>query len=397
MITLYNKYLKKYAFYGLSIFFGKGLEYLIFFLITYFSEKELYGEFEFYKKIVEFSSTILAFGTPALILTYTKSRNSKIYFYILSLLLCMIISVFGLLISSYFSYHFLMIPILYFATFHYSNSITQSYNLVFHGSSNSSRYKMLFSPVFAIVLLFFFYISEEKEKSLLYTCYPMFIFGTAYLVFETKTKISISFNELKKYIKPFKRQLGNSFTLVISALANTGFMMTDIFLIKIMEKGEYGSKLIGEYGFALMIANALLIIPMTITNVDIESYKKSNLEFLKSLKNNTNFSLIIAILLLLLYFILVKTIYPEYNSTVYLFLIIIVAKVVQSITIPYGVMLATKRFYLYNLSINIIVFVINIVLSVLLYNYFSIIGIAFASLCSLVLRYYLTRSKYSNL
>ena len=37
-------------------------------------------ELEFYKKIIEVGANVLAFGFPALILSYTKSKESKIYY-----------------------------------------------------------------------------------------------------------------------------------------------------------------------------------------------------------------------------------------------------------------------------------------------------------------------------
>jgi hypothetical protein len=42
--------------------------------------KQDYGELEFYKRIIEFSSTILVFGLPTLLVTYSKSYRSKTYF-----------------------------------------------------------------------------------------------------------------------------------------------------------------------------------------------------------------------------------------------------------------------------------------------------------------------------
>lgn len=70
----------RYLYYGGSIVVSRGLEYIVLFFAAHFLAKEDYGELEFYKKAVEIGSNILAFGFPALILSYTKSDESKIYF-----------------------------------------------------------------------------------------------------------------------------------------------------------------------------------------------------------------------------------------------------------------------------------------------------------------------------
>src|SRR5690606_41513439 len=76
---------KKYIYYGGSIVLSRGLEYFVLFFAAGYLAKEAYGQLEFYKKIMEEGSSDLAFGFPALILSYTKSKESKIYFYLLSI------------------------------------------------------------------------------------------------------------------------------------------------------------------------------------------------------------------------------------------------------------------------------------------------------------------------
>ncbi|MDD3773479.1 MAG: hypothetical protein PHC38_12625, partial [Weeksellaceae bacterium] len=80
--SLFNK---NYIFYGGSIVISRGLEYFMLFFAAGYLAKEDYGQLEFYKKIIEVGSSVLAFGFPALILSYTKSKESKVYFYILSI------------------------------------------------------------------------------------------------------------------------------------------------------------------------------------------------------------------------------------------------------------------------------------------------------------------------
>src|SRR5690606_316421 len=77
---------KKYIYYGGSIDLSRGLEYVVRFFAAGYLGKEDYGQLVFYKKIIEVGSSVLAFGFPALILSYTKSKESKIYFYLLSLI-----------------------------------------------------------------------------------------------------------------------------------------------------------------------------------------------------------------------------------------------------------------------------------------------------------------------
>ncbi|HLV24118.1 MAG TPA: hypothetical protein VKY36_05000, partial [Moheibacter sp.] len=139
---------KKYIFYGGSIVVSRGLEYIVLFFAAHFLSKNDYGELEYYKKFVEVGSNILAFGFPALILSYTKSKESKVYFYLLSILfvlgLCLLFSILGF----YDPIWFLLIPALTFYALYFNGGIAQSYQIVHLGSNYASLYKTIISILF---------------------------------------------------------------------------------------------------------------------------------------------------------------------------------------------------------------------------------------------------------
>ena len=127
---------KKYLFYGSSILFSRGVEYLILFFAPLMLSKQDYGELEFYKRIIEFSSTILVFGLPTLLVTYSKSYRSKTYLLIFSLVVIISLSMLTIPFLYYLNYLFLLIPILFYAIF-FSNGVLQMYFLVAKGSNTN--------------------------------------------------------------------------------------------------------------------------------------------------------------------------------------------------------------------------------------------------------------------
>ena len=84
-------------------------------------------------------------------------------------------------------------------------------------------------------------------------------------------KANIEFTKLRKYWKLFKKLLLNSFTLVVSNFANLMFLYTDIFVIKLLS--EQANSEIADFSFALNVASVLLLISMTLIQVDIEKLK----------------------------------------------------------------------------------------------------------------------------
>src|SRR5690606_10301177 len=85
-------------------------------------------------------------------------------------------------------YLFLIIPIIFFSVFHYSNSIYQAYNLVDKGSRYASYYKSIVSVLFTISVLFFFFFIEDKENAIIYCIYPLSFLGLVYLIKEFRFK-----------------------------------------------------------------------------------------------------------------------------------------------------------------------------------------------------------------
>lgn len=383
-----------YIFYASSILFGRGLEYLWFFIISYYATKEQYGTFELYKKIIEFFSVVASLGFPALIITYTKSKKDKNNFFITGVFLSVVITFCAAMVFFLFgkNYLFLVVPILFFAIFHYSNSIFQAYNLVDKGSNYASVYKSVVSVLFTGSILIAFYFVDRKELSLVYCTYPLFLIGIAYLVKNIK-KVKIH-QAAKSIIRTLKNQAYNGTVLFITTLVNTSFLATDVFIISYYS-GATDTRL-ADYSFPLMIANALLIIPTTLTNVDVENYKKEHDYFRQSLKKNTVLTIVVSLVLFGFYLGLINTFYTEYQNTLFIFTIILTAKIVQSITVPYGVYLGTKGIYTYQLKVLLISLFFNIGISLLIYKEFELIGIAIVSFFGLLIRYLFYLKKYNN-
>lgn len=389
---------RTYIIYASSIFFGKGLEYISILIIAYLLTKEEYGLFEFYKKTIELFSVFIAFGTPSLILTYTKSRGSKVNFFVISIAMAFMLALLSFLILSFSKYAILVAPVLYYATFHYSNSITQSYNLVEKGSIFSSKYKYIFSIFFNGLLLLIVYCVDNKAKSIIYVSYPLLIIGVLYFFYDFNIEYNKgSFAFLKKYYKVFKKQMFNSITLVLNSLSNTAFLVTDVYVIKHFIAEGVRNQLIADYSMVLNIANILLILPLTLINVDLESYKKGFLDFEISLNKIYKFTIYLFFILCAFYFLLIRCFLLNYKNTFFLFIIIALAKVFQSFTMPYGVFLATRKFYTYNMYVNFMVLTLNIFLSVVLINSYGVYGVAMASIATLIVRFLLLKNKYANL
>ena len=198
----------------------------------------------------------------------------------------------------------------------------------------------------------------------------------------------IKFSFLKRYFGLFKKILLSSLTLVVSNFANIMFLYTDIMILKLISKTPNTD--IADYSFVLNIANILILIPLTMVQVDIEKIKKSvnikklNYEIIK-------FLLIFTFLLTITYYVLVKTIYYDYKGTLYLFLIIVFAKFFQSMSVFHGAIILVNKKFKINLGINVSVLLLNLILSYALYKSFDVLGVAIASLTSLIVRFILLR------
>lgn len=386
---------RHYIFYSSSILFGRGLEYLWFFIISYYATKEQYGTFEFYRKIIEFIAVFASFGFPALILTYAKDKNEKNNFFIAGMFLSFSITIITgiILFLLGIDYLILIVPILFYSIFHYSNSIYQAYNLVQKGSKYASLYKTIVSILFTISILLFFFFIEEKEFSIIYCTFPLLLLGLIY--FAKDFDLGTIKHGCQSLMETIRLQYVNGGVLFLTTVANTFFLTIDVLIIGYYS-GTSTPKL-AEYNFPLVLASTLLIIPMTITSVDIENYKQSHSKFLSSLKKNTIFTLIASVFVFGFYIILINSFYPDYKNTVLVFSIILVAKILQSITIPYGIYLGTKGIFIFQFKVLLLSLGLNTIFSLLLYNNYGLVGIACISFLSLLIRFIFYYKKFNKL
>lgn len=384
---------KKYLIYGGSIVFGRGLEYLVLFFAAYYLTKEDYGELEFYKKVIEVGASVLAFGFPALILSYTKSKSSKDHFFLLAVLFVLVLGAVLGIIFSFTSWFLLVIPFVFYALF-FTGGITHSYLLVQKGSNYASFYKTIVSVFFYLTVFISIYSFGVAGKAFVYVNYVLFPVLLIYTFFELKNKPFV-FYKIKKYWKLFKGLLLSSFSLVVSNFANLMFLYTDIFIIKLLSKNANVD--IANYSFALNIAALLLLIPMTLVQVDIEKLKVKQ-EYVPELNRKIlKLTLLMTSLLLLFYIGLTQFLFVDYKETLWLFVIILFAKMTQAFSPLYGTMIVIKKRYLTSLKINLITLAVNIVLSILFYYLWGIYGVAFTSLIVLALRQFVLYKTYMSI
>ncbi|MBB4118418.1 O-antigen/teichoic acid export membrane protein [Mesonia hippocampi] len=382
---------KKYIIYGTSIAFSRGLEYLVLLYAAYFLSKEAYGELEFYKKIIESLTVFFAFGLPSLLLTYTRSKLSKIYFFTLSFLFLLLLGVLSIPFFIISESLFLLIPVLFHAIF-FNNGILPVYFLTDRGSNTSAIYKSIISFFFYIGVLLLLIFSSQPQYSFISINYILFPFAVIYIG-KLIISFSIDINRLKKYYRLFKKMILNTLTLVVSNFANIMFLYTDIMIIKLIS--ENANNDIANYSFVLNIANMLIFIPLTIVQVDVESIKKENK--IKNLDKRIGvYSLFFLLFLLSAYLILINTYYENYSTTMYLFLTILAAKFFQSQSVLFGACIIIQKRYKQNLYINIFILLFNLIISFLFFKLFGLIGIALGSLLSLAIRYVILRYYVTN-
>lgn len=380
---------KKYIYYGGSIVLSRGLEYFVLFFAAGYLAKEDYGQLEFYKKIIEVGSSVLAFGFPALILSYTKSKESKIYFYLLSIIfvsaLLLTLSIVGL-----FSYNwFLLILAMGFYGMFFTGGITQSYQMVYLGSNYASVYKIIISLLFYGGVFCLIYFAGIKGEAYLYPAIFLLPLMFLYTYFDFR-KVRLELRKLKSYWKLFKKLLISSFTLVVSNFANLMFLYTDILLIKILSNSANTE--IADFSFALNVSSVLLIVSTTLVQVDIEKLKSVPNYLYVLNKKIILFSIILASALVVVYYLIINSeIYDGYQNTFTLFLIILLGKVFACMSNAYGTNLTILKKFSINLNINILAFVLNFLICVVAYRFYGLIGLAVTSSCIFVMRFLLFR------
>lgn len=378
---------KNYIFYGGSIVISRGLEYFVLFFAAHYMTKDQYGELEYYKKFVEVGSSVIAFGFPALILSYTRSVESKRYFYLLSLIFVLILGSISTFIGFFLQDWIMLLPALVFYALFFTGGITQSYQLVQNGSNYASVYKVVISFIFYAAVFIFIYFLGTGGKSYIYPSYFILPFALVFLLTDFYNK-KVEFSKIKKYWRLFRKLLYSSFSLVISNFAGLMFLYTDIFIIKLLSNSA--NKEIADFSFALNIASILLIVSTTLVQVDIEKLK--TVPHYLSILNKK-----IIILIILLMFILVLTYYImtnsayfiEYKNTFILFLIILTGKVFASMSHVFAMNLTILKKFSVNLNINLLSLILNFLICLVSYHYFGITGLAVTSSSMLAFRFLL--------
>ena len=136
---------------------------------------------------------------------------------------------------------------------------------------------------------------------------------------------------------------------------------------------------------------------MTLVQVDIERLK-SDKRYVKRLnKNITYLVLLSALILIFIFYVLTGYIFTSFEDMFVLFLLILVSKIFQALSTLYGTMIVVKKRFKTNFLINIIAFVSNIILSVVLFSKLGIYGVAVASLLSISLRQIFLVKYYRNI
>ncbi|MEZ4859408.1 MAG: hypothetical protein R2781_11425 [Flavobacteriaceae bacterium] len=347
--------------------------------------KEEYGQLEYYKKVIEVGSSILAFGFPALILSYTRSLNSKVSFLTLSIITILVIATIALPFLFFAKWHFLLIPFIFYALF-FNGGILQSYLLVKKGSNYVSFYKIGLSIAFYSLVFFYVYSVKEGAMAYVWVNYillPVVFIYTGFELFREKVKVGI----VKKYWRLFKKLLLSSFTLVVSNFANLMFLYTDIFVIKWVS--SQANSEIADFSFALNIASVLLIAPLTLVQVNIEKLKE-NKPFIYELHKKIKKVVIpCAMLLIGIYYLLITLLFLRYEATFVLFIIILIAKIFHSLSSLFGTNLLIYKKFMENLIINMVMLGLNLILCWVGYYFYGILGLSLCSAFCLTLRYYI--------
>lgn len=382
MFKLLKNY-RSYIFYATSIIISRGLEYFVLFYSALYLSKDTYGELEFYKKIIELLAVGFAFGLPSLLLTYTKSDDSKVYLNLLALLFVIFIAGIASPLLWVFEYQYLIIPIVFHALF-FNNGVMPIFFITKLGSNKASLYKLVTSFIFYTGIFFLLIFHPNPEKAFIIVNYYLlglwFVFSAGLFI-----RYQIKLRFLKKYFGLFRKLLLSSLTLVVSNFANIMFLYTDIMILKLISTTPNTD--IANYSFALNIANMLILIPLVLVQVDIEKIKMlKNIRFKKV--RIFKLVLIFSIFIIMFYSILVNTFYVNFNDTLILFLIIIIAKQSQANSVIHGAILLVKKEFRLNLIINIIMLILNIILSWVLYRAMMLSGVAVSSLIVLTLRYF---------
>jgi O-antigen/teichoic acid export membrane protein len=387
---------KKYYLYAGSIIIARGLEYVVLLFSAYYLSKDVYGQLEFYKKIIEILAVGAAFGFPSLLLTYTKSNDSKVYFSTLSIGFILFLGLISAPILWLVDYQFLFIPLIFHSIF-FNNGVLPVFCLTFYGSKMASYYKAIISIFFYLGVFLLVIFSSSPEKAFITVNYYLLAVGVIFLSILNK-RINYEFNVLRRYYKLFIRLLTSSLSLVLSNFVNIMFLYTDILILKLISNSANSD--IANYSFALNIANMLILIPFTFVQVDIESIKRYKGLKLK-VKRIFKLVLLLASFLVIIYYGLISVFFQDFSETMLLFIVILSSKIIQANTVFYGTLVLIEKMFKMNLVINISILLLNIFLSYYLFQNYGLNGVAIASLISLATRFVLLsrltkRSNYES-
>lgn len=387
---------KKYYLYAGSIIIARGLEYVVLLFSAYYLSKDVYGQLEFYKKIIELLAVGAAFGFPSLLLTYTKSNDSKIYFSTLSIGFILLLGLISTPILWLVDYQFLFIPLIFHSIF-FNNGVLPVFCLTFYGSKMASYYKAIISIFFYLGVFLLVIFSSSPEKAFITVNYYLLAVGVIFLSILNK-RINYKFNVLRRYYKLFIRLLTSSLSLVLSNFVNIMFLYTDILILKLISNSANSD--IANYSFALNIANMLILIPFTFVQVDIESIKRYKGLKLK-VKRIFKLVLLFASFLVIIYYGLISVFFQDFSETMLLFIVILSSKIIQANTVFYGALVLIEKMFKMNLAINISILLLNVFLSYYLFQNYGLNGVAIASLISLATRFVLLsrltkRSNYES-
>ena len=356
--------------------------------------KSQYGEFEFYKKTIELGAIFVSFGTPTLLLTYTKSFFDKVNLSVLSLFLALLVSLISWPMLAYFNLTLLYWPILVVACFYYANSIIQSFFVVALGSNYSAWYKIGLGLVLNVLVLYFLVSNPLPQLAYIHACQVGGVIAIVFIIYRfRKYAIQGLFRHIKSYTRIFVGLLYKSFTLVLNNFVNIAFLYTDIYVIKMLSESSLTNQLIADYVFPLNLTNALIIIPMTIAHVDVEKVKVNTSYFKKVVNRNRTFLSIAAFMLPVVYYLLLMLTEEKYAATWPIFFMLLCTKFFQGLGVPFGMMVIIKKAFNFNLLVNVLAFAMNLILSIYLFPLFQLTGIAIASLVSLLIRFLVLRNK----
>lgn len=375
---------KKYYLYAGSIIIARGLEYVVLLFSAYYLSKDVYGQLEFYKKIIELLAVGAAFGFPSLLLTYTKSNDSKVYFSTLSIGFILFLGLISAPILWLVDSQFLFIPLIFHSIF-FNNGVLPVFCLTFYGSKMASYYKAIISIFFYLGVFLLVIFSSSPEKAFITVNYYLLAVGVIFLSILNK-RINYEFNVLRRYYKLFIRLLTSSLSLVLSNFVNIMFLYTDILILKLISNSANSD--IANYSFALNIANMLILIPFTFVQVDIESIKRYKGLKLK-VKRIFKLVLLLASFLVIIYYGLISVFFQDFSETMLLFIVILSSKIIQANTVFYGALVLIEKMFKMNLAINISILLLNIFLSYYLFQNYGLNGVAIASLISLATRFVL--------